>query len=86
MKWQGAKVLPFDVKSHSNKILTYNYDDIAASISESYWKSKWTFEHNTQDLTEKMINLKDIDYIPVVNLQEVDPQDQVELMLTKPNA
>jgi hypothetical protein len=32
-----------------------------------------------------MINLKDIDYIPVVNLQEVDPQDQVELMLTKPN-
>jgi len=85
MKWQGAKVLPFDVKSHSNKILTYNYDDIAASTSESYWKSKWTFEHNTQDLTEKMINLKDIDYIPVVNLQEVDPRDQVELMLTKPN-
>jgi len=81
MKWQGAKVLSFDNHSHSNKILSYNYDDIAQDKSESYWKSSWSFDHSTQDLTEKMINLIDIDYIPQMNIEEISPDLQVELKL-----
>jgi len=85
MLWQSSKLLHFEPNKYSNSLISYNYDDIAKGTNNSYWKSKWTFKPSDQPLWDKLLKLQEVEWLPTVLYEEVDPKDQVELKLTKPN-
>jgi hypothetical protein len=79
MEWQGSKLLHFDTSKHSNTLVSYNYDDVAMGVSDSYWKSQFTFKYAEQDLYETMLELKDIHWVPETLHEPIEPSEQVEL-------
>ena len=83
LKWQKAKITRFDSKTHTNTIISYNYDDIAQLKTETFWKSKFTFTHNETDVLKKLINVEDINYVPTTSVAKIDSSVQKELTLSK---
>jgi radical SAM superfamily enzyme YgiQ (UPF0313 family) len=65
MEWQAAKTLDFNTYQ-DNKIVSYNYDDIASQKTDVFYKSCFEFEFNAQ-------------YIPKLIVHDIDPVDQLEL-------
>ena len=64
--WQLAKILPIDEhdKERKNHFTGYNFDDVARCTSKSYWKSDWAFVWPKENIYEKSLNIKDIQYVP----------------------
>jgi hypothetical protein len=82
MIWQGAKTLKFDYSQYSDKITSYNYDDVATGRDEKYYKSRFEFDfgnNNLDDLYNQLVNFKNINFIPQTIVREVDSSEQIEL-------
>lgn len=82
MLWQGAKTLKFDSSKYSHSIVSYNYDDIALAKEQKYYKSKFEFDFGNIDLDymyNQIVNVENLNYIPVTQVYEIDPSEQVEL-------
>lgn len=81
MKWQKAKTLKLD--SYNNcKIISYNYDDISAANQTVFYKSEFEFKfeiNGVDQLYNRMLEVKDISFVPIIAVHQVDPADQLEL-------
>lgn len=77
MLWQRAKLRHFDCDKIN--ITSYNWDDIANKVSDTYWLSDFTFTSEQQDLLQCMLDLEDIHFIPQITYAE--PAIQTPLLI-----
>ncbi len=81
-RWQRAKIMNFDTghKQRMNKIISYNFDDVAFNQDEKYYKSIWQFKWPKEDVYNLTLGLKKVQFIPSVIWEELkDESLQQEL-------
>lgn len=86
MTWQKAKTLKFD-GSNNCKLVSYNYDDIAAADQQVFYKSEFEFIFEIDDASQlysRMLELKDLNFIPNI-IHRPDSPDTLHINDIKNN-